>query len=146
MRDLKSSLAVLWLNQHFVIERKISDGNIILAAEDPPFKQPRDALANGKVIVLYPRKSFQRPGVYGLLHDFDMTYRRPKYEDADVRDNVTTSSAPLLIDLRVLPFKIQTPTPTLKMTLPCSMKQRRSISSVPTIVLLMFERCVWYAL
>ena len=80
---LRYYAAIEWLFQCQYLHRDISDGNILLAQEEPSvFIDPetREFLFIGRnaaetmnnTIHLYPRKPHNPPQVFGLLHDMDM--------------------------------------------------------------------------
>lgn len=73
--------AIHWLDKQGFVHRDISDGNILLAREEPStFNTPQTRQIRllpyeehqVNTLKLVQRKSRQRDDVYGLLHDLDM--------------------------------------------------------------------------
>ena len=75
--------AIEWLGKINIAHRDISDGNILLAREEPSkFKHPetrsitlstpQPLRVSAETLKLVRRKSLQNDTVYGLLHDLDM--------------------------------------------------------------------------
>ena len=67
---LQFESGIEWLRSHGWLHRDISDGNLLLAREDPSvFNEP---FYPEPGILLCRRPTSSPKGVFGLLHDFDM--------------------------------------------------------------------------